>query len=215
MSFRKCDLTSTSRERGVDNGHEIHTTDARQGAVTSIKLSQNAVVTKTIHSSAVTAVKLAARSVTAAKLAPNAVHSTNIAPGSLQLSDLAPAAITTIQAAPSPANTASIVDGSVTTPKIADDAVTGAKVPLSVVTKDGTISAGAVSTAVATCPTGARAFGGGVTIDDTSLVAALTGIRSTAPVVDAEGTPVGWTGLVYGLPTLPQTTPYHVYAICA
>jgi hypothetical protein len=192
-----------------------------KSAVTSVKLAQNAVITKAILSGAVTRVKLAANSVsasailngsiTAKKLASNSVTSANIAPGALQASDLSTAAISTIAGATGAQGAAD----SVTTAALADGSVTGAKVPLHVVTADGTVAQNSLSTTTATCPGGARAFGGGVTIDDTDAIAINSTVRASQPVVDASGSPIGWTGTVVRLVSASTGSTYHVYAICA
>jgi hypothetical protein len=70
------------------------------------------------------------------------------------------------------------------------------------------------ATALASCPAGARAFGGGVTIDDTSNLTVLSAVRASQPTVDGSGAPIGWTGTVVGVVGLAGNTPFHVYAIC-
>jgi hypothetical protein len=177
-----------------------------KGSVTNIKLAKNAVSSLTIRNHAVTA----------AKLGPNAVTSVNVTPGSLQASDLTPGALASFQGAPGRAavTTSTLADGAVTAAKLADGSVTGTKVPLKIVTVDGVISAASLSTKSAMCAEGARAFGGGVTIDDTSVLAINSDVRQSQPAANAAGDPVGWSGTVVGLAGLPNAVAYHVYAIC-
>jgi hypothetical protein len=92
--------------------------------------------------------------------------------------------------------------------------VTGSKIPLKIVTVDGVISAASLATKSAMCADGARAFGGGVTIDDTSVVAINSAVRQSQPAANAAGDPIGWNGTVVGLAGVPNSVAYHVCAVC-
>jgi hypothetical protein len=175
-----------------------------KGAITSAKLARNAVATAAIKNHAVTAAKLAAGSVTSA----------SVKPGSLEARDFSSAALAAIAGAPGSITTTALADRSVTAAKLADGAVSGTKIPLQIVTADATVAPASNATATAICPTGTRAFGGGVTIDDTSTTTILTATRQSQPIPDATGAPTAWRGTVVGLATLPAAMPFHVYAIC-
>jgi hypothetical protein len=205
-------------------GRLIDGTSIRSGSVKASKLAKNSVTAAKIHNGAVTSAKLARNAVatvaiknhavTAAKLAAGSVTSASVKPGSLEARDFSSAALTSITSAPGSITTPALADGSVTAAKLAPGAVAGSKIPLLIVTVDGSVAPASNATATAVCPTGTRAFGGGVTIDDTSTSAILTATRQSQPIADTEGAPMAWRGTVVGLAALVTATPFHVYAVC-
>ena len=134
---------------------------------------------------------LKARSVTAAKLASNSVTSRALAKPAVTAAKLAPGAI----------GTAALAKGAVTAAKLAPGAV-------------GSAPLASIASATASCPPGTRAFSGGVTIDDASTLIPVSALRQSAPVADANGTPVGWVGTVANTANLGGAFTFHVLAIC-
>ena len=181
-----------------------------KGSVTAAKLHKNAVTAPKLNKNSVTAVKLAKNAVTTRSIKNRSVTAIKLAPNSITPALLGLSAVTSEKLADSSILTSKLSDGSITTSKIADGAVTGAKVPLQVVTVNTTVAAGTTESATATCPTGMRAFGGGVKLDDATITI-NTGVRQSQPVVDAKGNPVGWSGTAI---SLLVATPFHVYAVC-
>jgi hypothetical protein len=163
-------------------------------SVTSRAIAANSVTTTKLAPGVVTAVKIAAGSVTAAKLAPGAVSSAKLAHGSVTADKLA--------------------NGAITASKIAADAIPASKLSIDVVTVDGSAALLTVSTATASCPAGKRAFGGGITIDDTSPTSPSTALRQSAPVASAAGEPIGWVGTIANTAASGASVQYHVSAIC-
>ena len=82
------------------------------------------------------------------------------------------------------------------------------------VTADAAATVLATTSATATCPAGTVAFSGGVTVDDNALTL-VTGIRASAPTVDADGVPNGWTAKVANTAAIGASVPFHVHVICA
>jgi hypothetical protein len=142
------------------------------------------------------------------------VSTQSIVDSSVTTEKLADGAITTAKISDGAVTSTQLADGAVTASKIAPGAISGTKLPLHVVTTNSSVAAVSVVSATAACPAGSRAFGGGVTVDDASMLTMLTAIRANQPTADGNGTPTGWTGTIVGLLGLPGSTAFHVYAIC-
>jgi hypothetical protein len=188
----------------------VKTPKLAMGSVTAAKLHKNAVTTVKLNKNSVTAIKLAKNAVTTRSIKNRSITAAKLAPNSVTPALLGASAVTSEKIADSSVLASKLGNGSITTSKIADGAVTGAKVHLQVVTASTTVAAGSTNSATATCPAGMRAFGGGVKLDD-ATVTINTGVRQSQPVVDANGDPVGWTGIAI---SLAVATPFHVYAVC-
>jgi hypothetical protein len=208
-SIRSGSVKSSKLAKNSVTAAKIH-----KGAITSTKLARNAVVTAAIKDHAVTAAKLAAGSVTSASVKAGSLEARDFSSAALTAITSAPGSITTPALGDATVTAAKLADGSVTAAKLAGGSVTGTKIPLQIVTADGSVAPASDATATAVCPTGRRAFGGGVTIDDVSTTAILTATRQSQPIPDTAGAPIAWRGTVVGLAALVGPTPFHVYAIC-
>jgi hypothetical protein len=188
--------------------------DATTTGTNGTTSTTNSVTTSSILDSAVTSSKISDSAVISSKIATGAVTTDKIADGAVTTPKIADAAVTTSKVADGAVTTSKISDGAITASKIADGTITGLKVPLQVVTVNGSITTGILATKTANCPTGTRAFSGGMAIDDTSLASVLTALRTDLPTWDTSGNPNGWTASVAGLLGIVTPIPFHVYAIC-
>jgi hypothetical protein len=209
--------------KSIKNG-SIRAVKLHKASVTSVKLARNAVGTAKVRNKAITAAKLAANSVTGASIAPGSISASDLSSSALTTlsgpvglatpSSIGESAVTSSKLADAAVTTSKLADEAVTGVKIADGSVPGTKIPLRIVTTDSVVGPASIAAATASCPAGTRAFGGGVTLDDPSVVAILSAVRQSQPVTNAAGAPAGWAGSVVGLAGLPGNTPFHVYAVC-
>jgi hypothetical protein len=195
-------------------------------AVTSAKLARNSVTGSTVQDRSLQIADLSIRarsllrsggapgSVTTGALAQGAVTTAKLADASVTTAKIVDGAVTGADLAPSSVTTGNLARASVTGAKLAPETVTGGNLPLRMVTAVGHVNGYRSATLTATCPPGARAFSGGVSID--TIFASgknFATIQKNAPT-GRDGIPTGWTGKITDTDATLGAD-FTVYAICA
>lgn len=205
----------------------VKTQHLGNGAVTTLKLRNGAVTTAKLRNLSVTAPKLGEASITSGKLASGAVRSIalgggvvtegKIKDGSVNNSKLANNAVTSSKLAADAVSTGKLQDGAVTAAKLAPtllsqlvkdvSRVTGTSGPADTVT--------ATKTAIAECPAGKAAIGGGARIVGNTTKVALVASTPSDAFGTVAGLPRIWTATATAIDTEAVEWSVEAFAICA